>query len=221
MRVLLVEASGKTGREIASMLNLQSFNLHHAHLGEEALDLATLYDYSIIVLDFDLPDMDGHEVLRTLRTKGIKTPIIIVSKTYDVEKRVESFNLGADDHLVKPIHQDEMIARIYAIIRRSLGQAENNIKAGSLVLNIDSKIVQVGGKNIHLTKKQYLLLETLLLNRDKVVTREKLLNNLYHDDEGADYRTIDVMVGRIRRKIVEDLIQTIRGYGYMFRVIEE
>lgn len=220
MRVLLIEADTKTGYEIGLMLNPDRFVLHHTDLGEEGLDLATLYDHDIILIDLDLPDMDSHTVLRALRAKKIKTPVIIVSKPCDVEKKVESLNLGADDHIIKPIYKDEMIARIHAVVRRSFGHTENIIRAGQLSINIDSKTVQVAGKNIHLSKKQYLLLETLLLNRNKVITRDKLLNSLY-SDEGTEYRIIDVMVGRIRKNINCDLIQTVRGYGYMLRVIEE
>lgn len=217
MQVLLVEAEAKTGHEISLMLHHHSFTLHHTHLGEEGLNLATLYDHHIIIIDLDLPDMDGHEVLRRLRAKGVNTPVIIISKKRDAENAVTSLDLGADDHVVKPVYKDEMIARIHAIVRRSAGQVSSVMQIGEVCIKMSTRSAQVNGEDVHLTNSQYLLIEALWLSRGSALTRENLLDKLYNSADQGDYRTIDVMVGRIRKKLGEDSIKTIRGLGYQIK----
>ena len=159
MRVLLVEDDSATAQSIELMLKSESFNVYTTDLGEEGVDLGKLYDYDIILLDLNLPDMSGYEVLRSLRVAKVKTPILILSGLAGIEDKVKGLGFGADDYLTKPFHKDELVARIHAIVRRSKGHAESVITTGDLVVNLDQKTVEVAGSRVHLTGKEYQMLE--------------------------------------------------------------
>jgi two-component system cell cycle response regulator CtrA len=137
------------------MLKSESFNVYTTDLGEEGVDLGKLYDYDIILLDLNLPDMSGYEVLRTLRLSKVKTPILILSGMAGIEDKVRGLGFGADDYMTKPFHKDELVARIHAIVRRSKGHAQSIITTGELIVNLDAKTVEVGGQQVHLTGKKY------------------------------------------------------------------
>src|SRR6202158_4450357 len=154
MRVLLIEDDSATAQSIELMLKSENFNVYTTDLGEEGIDLGKLYDYDIILLDLNLPDMSGYEVLRTLRVSRIKTPILILSGLASIEDKVKGLGFGADDYVVKPFHKDELVARIHAIVRRSKGHAQSVIQTGDLVVNLDTKTVEVGGQRVHLTGKE-------------------------------------------------------------------
>src|SRR5271163_4693324 len=143
MRVLLIEDDSSTAQSIELMLKSESFNVYTTDLGEEGIDLGKVYDYDIILLDLNLPDMSGFEVLRTLRSARIGTPILILSGLASIEDKIRGLGLGADDYLSKPFHKDELVARIQAIVRRSQGHAQSLIATGALVVNLDSKTVAV------------------------------------------------------------------------------
>ncbi|MGP1357371.1 response regulator transcription factor, partial [Roseicyclus sp.] len=161
MRVLLVEDDPTTSRSIEMMLKHANLNVYSTDLGEEGIDLAKLYDYDIILLDLNLPDMTGHEVLRQLRTARVTTPILILSGLDDPESKLKGFGFGADDYLTKPFHREELVARIHAIIRRSQGHAQSVIQTGRISVNLDAKTVEVEGRQVHLTGKEYQMLELL------------------------------------------------------------
>jgi CheY-like chemotaxis protein len=146
MRVLLVEDDPTTSRSIEMMLNHANLNVYSTDLGEEGVDLAKLYDYDIILLDLNLPDMTGHEVLRQLRLARVNTPILILSGLDDPENKLKGFGFGADDYLTKPFHREELVARIHAIIRRSQGHAQSVIRTGLVSVNLDAKTVEVEGR---------------------------------------------------------------------------
>src|SRR5512136_1805123 len=165
MRVLLIEDDSATAQSIELMLKSENFNVYTTDLGEEGIDLGRLYDYDIILLDLNLPDMSGYEVLRTLRVAKVKTPILILSGLASVEDRVKGLGYGADDYLTKPFHKDELVARIHAIVRRSKGHAQSLITIGDLVVNLDQKMVEVSGARVHLTSKEYQMLELLCLRK--------------------------------------------------------
>ena len=143
------------------MLKSENFNTYTTDLGEEGVDLGKLYDYDIILLDLNLPDMSGYEVLRSLRVAKVKTPILILSGLAGIEDKVKGLGFGADDYLTKPFHKDELVARIHAIVRRSKGHAQSVITTGDLIVNLDQKTVEVSGSRVHLTGKEYQMLELL------------------------------------------------------------
>ena len=155
MRVLLIEDDSATAQSIELMLKSESFYVYTTDLGEEGGYLGKLYDYDIIVLDLNLPDMSGFEVLRSLRVSKVKTPILILTGLAGIEDKVRGLGFGADDYMTKPFHKDELVARIHAIVRRSRGHAQSVIQTGDLVVNLDSKTVQVNGARVHLTGKEY------------------------------------------------------------------
>ena len=155
MRVLLIEDDSGTAQSIELMLRTESMNVYTTDLGEDGIDLGKVYDYDIILLDLKLPDMSGYEVLRTLRSARISTPILILSGLAGIEDKIRALGLGADDYLSKPFHKDELVARIQAIVRRSQGHAQSVIAPGALVVNLDSKMVTVNDIRINLTTKEY------------------------------------------------------------------
>src|ERR1700686_4158557 len=155
MRVLLIEDDSATARAIELMLKSESFNVYITNLGEEGLDLGKLYDYDLIVLDLNLPDMSGFEVLRSLRISRVKTPILILTGLGGVEDKVRGLGFGADDYMTKPFHKDELVARINAIVRRSKGHAQSVISTGDLTVNLDQKTVEVADVRVRVTGKEY------------------------------------------------------------------
>jgi len=174
MRILLVEDDPTTSRSIELMLTHANLNVFCTDLGEEGIDLAKLYDYDLILLDINLPDMSGHDVLRQLRMARIDTPILILSGADDTESKLKGFGFGADDYMTKPFHREELVARIHAIIRRSKGHSQSVIKTGQVAVNLDAKTVDVGGKAVHLTGKEYQMLELLSLRKGTTLTKEML-----------------------------------------------
>ena len=204
------------------MLKSETFNVYTTDLGEEGIDLGKLYDYEIILLDLNLPDMSGFDVLRTLRVSKVKTPILILSGLAGIENKCNGLGLGADDYVTKPFHKDELIARIQAIVRRSQGYAQSVIEIGDLVLNLDSKTVEVNGARVHLTVKEYQMLEFLCLHKDRPVTKEMFLNHIYGGMDEPGAKIIDVFICKLRRKLAnasmgKNYIETIWGRGYVLR----
>src|SRR5471032_2976148 len=145
MRVLLIEDDSATAQSIELMLKSESFNVYTTDLGEEGVDLGKIYDYDIILLDLNLPDMSGFEVLRSLRVAKVKTPILILSGIAGVGNKVKGLGLSADDYMTKPLHKDELVARIHAIVRRSQGHAQSVVQTGDLIVNLDQKTVEIDG----------------------------------------------------------------------------
>ena len=201
MRVLLIEDDSATAQSIELMLKSENFNVYTTDLGEEGIDLGKLYDYDIILLDLNLPDMSGYEVLRTLRVAKVKTPILILSGMAGIEDKVKGLGFGADDYLTKPFHKDELVARIHAIVRRSKGHAQSVITTGDLVVNLDTKTVEVGGARVHLTGKEYQMLELLSLRKGTTLTKEMFLNHLYGGMDEPELKIIDVFICKLRKKL--------------------
>src|SRR5205809_2617906 len=179
MRVLLIEDDSSTAQSIELMLKSEGFNVYTTDLGEEGGALGKLYDYDIILLDLNLPDMSGFEVLRSLRVSKVKTPILILTGLAQIEDKVRGLGFGADDYMTKPFHKNELVARIHAIVRRSIGHAQSVINTGDLCVNVDTKTVEISGARVHLTRKEYQLLELLSLRKGTTLTKEMFLNNLY------------------------------------------
>lgn len=222
MRVLLVEDDPTTSKSIEMMLTNANFNVYATDLGEEGIDLAKLYDYDLILLDLNLPDMDGHEVLRQLRVSKVQTPILILSGNDAAEDKVKGFGFGADDYLTKPFHREELVARIHAIVRRSKGHAQSVIETGRINVNLDAKTVDVLGVPVHLTGKEYLMLELLSLRKGTTLTKEMFLNHLYGGMDEPELKIIDVFICKLRKKLSEatggeNYIETVWGRGYVLR----
>ena len=222
MRILLVEDDPTTSRSIELMLTHANLNVYCTDMGEDGIDLAKLYDYDLILLDLNLPDMSGHEVLRQVRQARVETPILILSGADDTENKLKGFGFGADDYLTKPFHREELVARIHAIIRRSKGHSQSVIKTGRIAVNLDAKTVDVEGKTVHLTGKEYQMLELLSLRKGTTLTKEMFLNHLYGGMDEPELKIIDVFICKLRKKLAEatggdNYIETVWGRGYVLR----
>ncbi|KEG17027.1 cell cycle response regulator CtrA [Bartonella bacilliformis Cond044] len=222
MRVLLIEDDKTMSQSIELMLKSGNFNVYTTDLGEEGTDLGKLYDYDIILLDLNLPDMSGYDVLRTLRLAKIKTPVLILSGMASIEDKVRGFGFGADDYMTKPFHKDELIARIHAVVRRSKGHAQSVIVTGDLIVNLDTKTVEVAGRPVHLTGKEYQMLELLSLRKGTTLTKEMFLNHLYGGMDEPELKIIDVFICKLRKKLDSvssgiSYIDTVWGRGYVLR----
>jgi two-component system cell cycle response regulator CtrA len=222
MRVLLVEDDPTTSRSIELMLTHANLNVYCTDMGEEGIDLAKLYDYDLILLDLGLPDMGGLEVLRQLRLARVETPILILTGADDTESKLKSFGFGADDYLTKPFHREELVARIHAIIRRSKGHAQSVIRIGEIEVNLDAKTVTANGRPVHLTGKEYQMLELLTLRKGTTLTKEMFLNHLYGGMDEPELKIIDVFICKLRKKLAqatggESYIETVWGRGYVLR----
>jgi two-component system cell cycle response regulator CtrA len=222
MRVLLIEDDPAVTQSVELMLKSESFNVFTTDLGAEGVDLGKLYDYDIILLDLNLPDMSGYEVLRTLRVSKVKTPILILSGNAGIEDKVRGFGFGADDYMTKPFHKDELVARIQAIVRRSQGHAQSVINIGDLTLNLDQKTAEVAGARVHLTAKEYQILELLALRKGTTLTKDTFLNQLYGGMDEPEIKIIDVFICKLRKKLAnasggKDYIETMWGRGYVLR----
>jgi two-component system cell cycle response regulator CtrA len=222
VRVLLVEDDPSTAKSIELMLSHANLNVYSTDLGEEGIDLAKLYDYDLILLDINLPDMNGHEVLRQLRLSRIETTILILSGEDGTESKLKGFGFGADDYMTKPFHREELVARIHAIIRRSKGHAQFIIKTGVIAVNLDAKTVEVDSSPVHLTGKEYQMLELLSLRKGTTLTKEMFLNHLYGGMDEPELKIIDVFICKLRKKLTEatggdNHIETVWGRGYVLR----
>jgi two-component system, cell cycle response regulator CtrA len=222
MRVLLIEDDSATARSIELMLKSEGLNVYTTHRGEDGADLGKVYDYDIILLDLNLPDMPGLEVLRSLRVSKVKTPILILSGLAGIEDKVSGLASGADDYMTKPFHKNELVARIHAIVRRSKGHAQSVINTGDLCVNLDTKTVELGGTRVHVTGKEYKILELLSLRKGTTLTKEMFLNNLYGGMDEPEIKIIDVFICKVRKKLNnasqgKDYIETVRGRGYVMR----
>ena len=226
MRVLLIEDEPTTAKAIELMLGTEGFNVYTTDLGEEGLDLGKLYDYDIILLDLNLPDMHGYDVLKKLRVSRIATPVLILSGINEMDSKVRSFGFGADDYVTKPFHREELIARIQAVVRRSKGHSQSIIRTGKLAVNLDAKTVEVGGSRLHLTGKEYAILELLTLRKGTTLAKDMFLSHLYGGMDEPELKIIDVFICKLRKKLSlacdgENYIETVWGRGYVLREPDE
>jgi two-component system cell cycle response regulator CtrA len=222
MRVLLIEDDAAAARSIELMLKPEGFHVYATELGEEGVDLGKIYDYDVILLDLDLPDVSGMNVLRALRLEKINTPIIILSGSTDTDTKVRGLSAGADDYVTKPFDKDELLARVQAVIRRSQGHAQALIKTGEFTLNLNGKTVEANGARIPLTSKEYQMLELLSLRKGHTLTKDMFLNHLYGGLHEPELKIIDVFICKLRKKLAsaangQHHIQTVWGRGYMLR----
>ncbi|MFC5567041.1 response regulator transcription factor [Rubellimicrobium aerolatum] len=212
-------------RSVEMMLQHAKMNPFATDTGEEAIDLARMYDYDLILLDLTLPDLSGHEVLRRLRHARIQTPVLILTGADDMDNRLRSFGTGADDYLTKPFDRAELVARIQAIVRRSKGHAHSTVRLGRLVIDLDAKRVDVDHEPVPLTVKEYQMMELLALRKGTTVTKEMFLNHLYGGLDEPELKIIDVFICKLRKKLDKALghaapVETVWGRGYLLRDLQ-
>jgi two-component system, cell cycle response regulator CtrA len=222
MRVLLIEDDSAAAQSVELMLKWDSLTVYTTDLGEEGINLGRVYDYDILLLDLNLPDMSGFEVLRSLRLSKVKTPTLILSALGGIEDKVKAFGVGADDYMTKPFHREELVARIHAIVRRSKGHAQSVIQTDDLVVNLDTKTGEVNGARLHLTGKECAMLELLSVRKGMTLTKEMFLNHLYGGMDEPHMKIIDVFMCKLRRKLAKasggkNYIETVWGRGYVLR----
>jgi two-component system, cell cycle response regulator CtrA len=222
MRLLLIEDDPTVTKSIELMLKCEDIDVQTTELGQDGLDLGSVFLYDLILLDLNLPDMSGFDVLRSLRLGKIKTPVLILSGLNGVEQKVKGLGLGADDYVTKPFQSDELIARIRAILRRSGDRVESVIRCGDLTLKLDQKRAQMGRRDLGLTTKEYQMLELLAMRQGTPITKDMFLGHLYGGMDEPDQKIIDVFICKLRKKLMQasggkDYIETIWGRGYVLR----
>ncbi len=221
MRVLLVEDDISAARGLALVLKSGGAVVDQVDTGEEALELARHYDYDIVLLDLLLPDMEGYEVVRRMRAARIDIPVLILSGLSRPQAKIKGFGVGADDFMTKPYDRSELLARMQAIVRRSKGFSQPVLRVGMLQLNLDSRQVFVQDEQVHLTGKEFSILELLMLRKGLVLTKDAFLSHLYGGMDEPEIKIIDVFICKLRKKLAQagadNVIGTVWGRGYMIR----
>lgn len=221
MRILIAEDEEDLNRVIVKKLKSEGYSVDTCFDGEEALDCLEMAEYDAVILDIMMPGKDGYEVVKTMRQRQIDTPVIFLTARDTVDDKVRGLDLGANDYLVKPFSFRELMARLRVATRVSSGNSTNRFTAGDLVLDADTRQVSRAGTEIPLTAKEYALLEVLIRNKNRVMSREMIENKLWNYDYEGGTNVIDVYIRYLRKKIDEPfetkLIQTVRGAGYMLR----
>ncbi len=219
MRVLLVEDDATAAQGMTMFLRNRGLVVEAVGNGEETLELLKHYDYDIVLLDLMLPDMDGYEVIRRMRNTRQETPVLILSGLTRPEAKVKGFGLGADDYISKPCDTDELLARMLAIVRRNKGYSEPTLQVGPLTLNLNTRGVSVNGTPLHVTAKEYSVLELLVLRKGMVQTKEAFLNHLYGGMDEPEVKIIDVFICKLRKKLLAagagGMIKTAWSRGYI------
>jgi two-component system OmpR family response regulator len=220
MRILLVEDDPDLTRQLKAALADADYAVDHAPDGEEALYLGENEPYDAVVLDLGLPKMDGVTVLERWRRAHVATPVLILTARGAWSEKVAGFDAGADDYLTKPFHTEELLARLRALLRRSAGHSTPSLSCGALRLDPRAARASVNGEPLRLTSLEYRLLHYLMMHQGRVISRTELVEHLYDQDFDRDSNTIEVFVGRVRKKIGPDRIETVRGLGYRLIALE-
>ena len=214
MRILLVEDEPTLNLQVARKLKAEGYVVEVAVNGRDALHLGMENDFDAVILDLGLPLLDGLSVLSRWRGTGRAMPVLILTARGDWHERVAGIDAGADDYLVKPFHMEELLARLRALIRRSAGQASNVLVCGRLRVDIRRAEASVDGQRLMLTSHEFKVLAYLMQRRGEVVSRSELSEHIYPQDSDRDSNTIEVFVGRLRKKLPDEMIETVRGFGY-------
>ena len=217
MRILVVEDDPDLNRQLVKAFMEAGYVVDKAKDGEEAYYLGDTEPYDAVVLDIGLPKMDGFSVLEQWRRAGKTMPVLILTARDAWNDKVRGFDVGADDYVPKPFHIEEILARVRALLRRTAGQATNEFICGPLQLDAKSSRVTVNGNPIKLTSHEYRLLSYMMHHMNKVVSRTELIEHIYDQDFDRDSNTIEVFVGRLRKKLGVDLLETVRGLGYILQ----
>lgn len=218
MHLLIVEDEQQLQLQIRRQMDALGFTVDSAINGREGLYFGEEFRYDLAIIDLGLPEIDGIELIRRIRASGKDFPILILTARSDWQDKVEGLEAGADDYLTKPFHQEELAARVKALVRRSAGQASNSWTFGPLQIYYDQKLVQLDQQTIELTHYEFNTLEYLARHKDRVISKQELTEYLYAQDFERDSNTIEVFVGRLRKKLEtkQKFIHTVRGQGYRF-----
>ena len=218
MHLLIVEDEKQLQLQIRQQMEAQGHSVDSASDGREGLYFGEEFRYDLAIIDLGLPEIDGIELIRRIRKAGKQFPILILTARGDWQDKVEGLEAGADDYLTKPFHQQELSARVKALLRRSAGQSSNSWQFGPLTINYDQKQVQLNDETIELTGYEFNTLEYLARNQGKVISKTELTEYLYAQDFERDSNTIEVFIGRLRKKLElgQKFIHTVRGQGYRF-----
>ncbi len=214
MRLLLVEDDQDLNRQLAVALEKAGYAVDRAYDGEEGAFLGETEPYDAVILDLGLPAKDGLSVLKEWRASGRVMPVIALTARDRWNDKVQAFDAGADDYVTKPFHMEEVLARVRAVVRRAAGHATSTIQCGPVTVDTSAGRVSVSGQTIKLTAHEYRLLAYLMLHKGRIVSRAELTEHIYDQDFDRDSNTIEVFVGRLRKKLGVDIIQTLRGLGY-------
>ena len=223
MRVLLIEDDRAMARSVELMLDEAGFEHETAGTGEIALEYARTYEFDVVMLDLTLPDLHGHEVLKQLRMLRITTPVLILSGDSETGTKVTGFGAGADDYVTKPFDRAELMARLHALVRRSQGHAQSKIVTGPISIDLAARTVEVDGRRVGLTGKEYAILEMLSLRKGMTLTKEMFLTHLYGGRDEPELKIIDVFICKLRKKLhlagapASGCIETVWGRGYSLR----
>jgi len=220
MRLLVVEDDPDLCRQLRDALTDAGYVVDTAHDGEEGHFLGDTEPYDAVILDLGLPEMDGVTVLEKWRRAGRNMPVLILTARDRWSDKVSGFDAGADDYVTKPFFTEEVLARVRALLRRAAGHATSELELGELRIDTRSARVTLKGEPIKLTSLEYRLLAYLMHHQDKVVSRTELVEHLYDQDFDRDSNTIEVFIGRLRRKLGKDMIETVRGLGYRLAAAE-
>ncbi|MCA0422119.1 MAG: response regulator transcription factor [Proteobacteria bacterium] len=215
MRLLVVEDDKDLNRQLVTALQNAGYAVDAAFDGEEGHFLGDTEPYDAIVLDLGLPRLDGVSVLEKWRRAGRRTPVLILTARDRWSDKVQGFDAGADDYVTKPFHMEEILARLRALVRRAAGHATSEFQVGPVLLDTRSSKVVVDGNPVKLTSHEYRLLAYLMHHQGRVVSRSELVEHLYDQDFDRDSNTIEVFIGRLRKKLGVDIIETVRGLGYL------
>ncbi|WP_336959715.1 response regulator transcription factor [Sphingobium aquiterrae] len=217
MRFMIVEDDASLARGMEALLGAAGFTVDIFSTGEEAIDIAMSEPYSAIILDLGLPDMDGLEVLQTMRRRGITTPIMILTARDSLADRVDGLDKGSDDYLSKPFHPRELESRVRALVRRGQGTPDPVLKIGRLAFNRSSRTVYLDDMAIDLRRRELAVLEVLMGRPGKIVAKERLSAEVFNFNDAVAPNALEVYVGRLRRKLMPNgpVIRTVRGLGYM------
>jgi len=216
MRILVVEDENELARRLCDRLETSGFVAESVASAESALDLPDPENWSALVVDIGLPGMDGFDLVRRWRQKGFDTPIIILSARGSWQEKVEGLNAGADDYVVKPVRGEELLARLNALVRRAAGQTHAKLEAGEIMMDPGARMVWRNKSQIELTQIEYRLLHLFLLKPGHILAQGEILDHLYPMAEERDLNTVEVHIGRLRKKVGKTAIATIRGLGYRF-----
>ncbi|CAM3050232.1 MULTISPECIES: response regulator transcription factor [Vibrio] len=217
MRVLLVEDDPMLGNAITASLARHHYTADWVTSGESALHALQTDSFLLVILDISLPGISGLKVLKELRSKGDKTPVLILSARDELNDRVYGLNHGADDYLVKPFQLEELLARMGALIRRSAGMADDTIVVGDVSVSVNSHKVTVAGECINLTPNEFKILLYLVTNAGRVLSKTQILQNMHGWDESAGLNSIEVHIHNLRKKMPKGTIENIRGVGYIIQ----
>jgi DNA-binding response OmpR family regulator len=215
MRVLVAEDDRRIAADVTHALEAAGYVVETARDGEEAWFRGDTEDYGAIILDLGLPGMDGLSVLKRWRANGRRTPVLVLTARGSWAERVDGIDAGADDYLPKPFRMEELLARLRSIVRRSAGHASSVANVGEISLDERQMKVSVRGIPVALSPLEYRLAAYLLLHRGRVVSQQELSENIYGQDDAHDSNAIEVLIGRVRKKLGADLIETRRGFGYL------